>query len=706
MRLNPHARPAFAVLVILARFATTSVDAQENEPVQTLSPFTVTGDRLVQPASYQDSNSGVTLSNFVLNGARIGIEDLSESIARYPAYAAFRKTPARSAHPTTQGVRLRNLGINSTSRTIVTLDGVPQNDPFGGWIYWLRYQPSSLSSIDIRPSSGSEAWGNYGTGGRISLHSAEPSSPRIHTKATLGTDGAQNASVSADAQLSSTASINFSALTARTDGFSTLRADQRGSVDVKSDSEVTAYQGLLRLNPTESWLFTLKADTYEEDRVNGTPLATNGTEATDISASALHLFADQTSGFKVIAYTQDRDFHNQFTAVADDRASERPALNQFEMPATAEGASVNFFGELGDGNPFTIGADTRTVDGEVNEQFRNLGSGFTRLRKAGGEQRYTGAFATLQLETAPATRIVANIRIDEVENEQGIRQEWNTETGAQIRNDAIPSSSENFFSNNITLYHDFTDNLRGMLRQTSGFRAPTLNELYRPFRVKNDIIESNSQLQTEEHFGLEAGLRFQSDESWSLSANIFQYRLDNMIANVVLSREPGFNPLCGFVPSGGSCGQRLNLSEATVEGLEINWDSQLADTLHARAQLVYAPTEIDSAPGLEALVGNEFPQSSAFKATLSFDWQPEDFYNLWTRIRYQDSAFEDLDNNRSLDNALSVDGGIQFAIDSYNALSLRVENLFDAQIETGISSAGLVSISSPRTAWLSWDFSR
>ena len=186
--------------------------SQEESGVLQFSPLVIDADRLVQPQAYDDSNAGMTLSNTLLGGAQIGLLDLSEAVAQYPAYAAFRKTPARAAHPTTQGVRLRNLGINSTSRSIVTLDGVPQNDPFGGWIYWQRYHASSLYDIQIKPSSGSEAWGNYGTGGHISLKSISPKESRIHAKLTGGSDGTKSASISSDTKISQNVSLNLSAL--------------------------------------------------------------------------------------------------------------------------------------------------------------------------------------------------------------------------------------------------------------------------------------------------------------------------------------------------------------------------------------------------------------------------------------------------------------------------------------------------------------
>lgn len=695
--------------VLLATFIVSYANfskAQVALPTEELAPLEIYADRLVQPSEFVSSNSGRTISNALLGGARIGIKDLSEALVQYPGYAAFRTTPARAAHPTTQGVRLRNLGINSTSRSIVTLDDVPQNDPFGGWIYWQRYQPSALSSVNIRPSSDSESWGNYGTGGRISMKSLQPDILGLHTKATVGSDGEREFSLFANSKIDDQSSLSFSGILGETDGFFTLRQDQRGSVDRKANSDVSSFSLGYDFEVEDLWRIEVNANRFEEDRVNGAPLAVNGTEATDISASALRVFDGGSSGLKLIAYHQDREFQNQFTAVADDRNSERPALNQFDVPASAKGASLRYFTRIEDTHEFSIGADFRDADGSVAEQFRNLGSGFTRLREAGGEQEFVGIFSTARLRLSDNTSLTGSLRLDEVEDLNGFRDEWNTETDTQIRNDAIPNQSESFFSNNITLYHDFSDNLRGMIRQSSGFRAPTLNELYRPFRVKNDIIESNSGLAAEEHIAWEAGLRYSPDDTWSLNFNLFHYSLDNMIANAVLSKESGFNPLCGFVPGGGSCGQRRNIAESSVEGVEIDWQSRLSDTVSVRAQAVYAASDIQEAAGLPALTGNEFPHASPFKANVTFDWRPSDSVTVWSSFRYQSTEYEDLGNERELDKIFQVDGGVRYAMSGQHAVSLHVENLFDEEFETGVSTAGLVSISAPRTVWLSWDFSR
>src|SRR6185436_1817974 len=57
-------------------------------------------------------------------------------LRQVPTFSLFRRSSSLTAQPTTQGVSLRGIGPSGVSRTLVLLDGIPFNDPFGGWVYW------------------------------------------------------------------------------------------------------------------------------------------------------------------------------------------------------------------------------------------------------------------------------------------------------------------------------------------------------------------------------------------------------------------------------------------------------------------------------------------------------------------------------------------------------------------------------------------
>ena len=86
----------------------------------------------------------------------------------------FVSVQARTANPTTQGVSLRGVGASGASRALVLLDGVPLNDPFGGWVYWTRVPLMNATKMEVVDGSTSSLYGNYALGGVVSIDSRTP----------------------------------------------------------------------------------------------------------------------------------------------------------------------------------------------------------------------------------------------------------------------------------------------------------------------------------------------------------------------------------------------------------------------------------------------------------------------------------------------------------------------------------------------------
>src|SRR3954465_1623253 len=91
-----------------------------------------------------------------------------------PGFQLFRRSDASSANPTSQGATLRALGGNASSRALILLDGVPQIDPFGGWVSWPAYDPQRLAQVRVRRGGGSGVDGPGALAGTIALESVGP----------------------------------------------------------------------------------------------------------------------------------------------------------------------------------------------------------------------------------------------------------------------------------------------------------------------------------------------------------------------------------------------------------------------------------------------------------------------------------------------------------------------------------------------------
>src|SRR6201996_4511638 len=86
---------------------------------------------------------------------------LDQALESTPGASLFRRTTSLSANPTTQGLSLRNIAGSAASRALVTLDGAPVNDPFGGWVIWSALPSEGIEGANIVRGAGA---GPYGAG--------------------------------------------------------------------------------------------------------------------------------------------------------------------------------------------------------------------------------------------------------------------------------------------------------------------------------------------------------------------------------------------------------------------------------------------------------------------------------------------------------------------------------------------------------------
>ena len=157
--------------------------------------------------------------------------ELDQLLKDVPGVQLFRRSDARSGHPTSQGVTLRALGGNASSRALLVLDGVPQTDPFGGWINWPAYDPSDLAGIRVVRGGGSVANGPGALAGTIEMTS------RADAGVSGELDGGSRQSIDAHGRVGLVAGssvISLSGQGGRSDGFVPITEGTRGPADERA----------------------------------------------------------------------------------------------------------------------------------------------------------------------------------------------------------------------------------------------------------------------------------------------------------------------------------------------------------------------------------------------------------------------------------------------------------------------------------------
>ncbi|MFT3978345.1 MAG: Plug domain-containing protein [Sphingomonas bacterium] len=143
----------------------------------------------------------------------------------------FRRSDSRTANPTSQGISLRGIGGNASSRALLILDGVPQADPFGGWVPFPAYAAERLGRIRITRGGGSGYFGPGALAGTVEMDSATPG--QFSPLAMGLAYGSRNA-LEADGSAALVRGAGFATLSAsyaRGDGFTPTAPEQRGPVD-------------------------------------------------------------------------------------------------------------------------------------------------------------------------------------------------------------------------------------------------------------------------------------------------------------------------------------------------------------------------------------------------------------------------------------------------------------------------------------------
>ncbi len=385
-----------------------------------------------------------------------------------------------------------------------------------------------------------------------------------------------------------------------TGGYPVLQDNQRGPVD----NNASADSNLLQLGAA----FAFDADTslkvtgrfFDEDRGNGTIYTANSTKGADASAVLTRRFPALPAELSLTTYYQHRKFQSTFSSVNADRDVETPSLDQYDVPADAVGGSAVWTMQLGAQHALILGADARWVEGETNELFRFIGDDFTRQRTAGGQQIFVGAFAEDTWKISPAATIVGGFRLDRWELYDGSRNEFNRATGSPTLTSIFPDRSGYSLNGRLGAIGNVTEQIALRAAAYTGFRVPTLNELYRPFRVGNVITEANAALDPERLVGGEAGIDWRPLKPLHFEATVFYNRLENAIGNITIGVGPGnFDP-GGFIPAGVTLRQRQNIDLVTAPGFEFTSDWQVAAPLFLRVSYLFTQPTIARASELHA----------------------------------------------------------------------------------------------------------
>ena len=655
-----------------------------------LPEIVVTAARL-PPAAADAAFSVVRIDEAVLSRS----SRLDEALRSVPAVSLFRRTSSAAANPTTQGISLRAIAPSGAGRTLVLLDGVPLNDPFGGWVIWSQATPESLESLDVIRGAGSGPYGAGALTGTITLRERGKGGA---VDVSASERGGLRAAGSASTRLGPLA-VTLSGLREVSDGYVPVRGLAAGAADTPLDLD--SRSASLRVDTALGQAnLSVRAATWEEDRGSGLAGTRANASGHSLSATAAQVPSADGYGWRLQAWRIDSNLANSSASVSADRSTTTPANDQFKTPATGWGLNAALRRRMADfagGRlEWELGADARFNEGETNELFSNpTGAGFTRIRRAGGETAVAGAYVDASW-TAAEWLVAGGVRVDRWENTGGFRQENTLATGAVLLNESDPDRSGEVVSARLALRRDLGGGYAARAAAYSGFRPATLNELHRPFRVGNDITEANAALTPETLKGVETGVAFdRKGVRWG--ASVFWNQIEDAIVNVTLGSGPATFPRAGFVPAGGVLRQRQNAGTIDAWGVELTGAMDLSSAVSLNAAASWTDAEIDGGSSAAQLTGLRPAQAPEWSAVAGLDWRATDRLTLALAARYESRRFDDDLNSRVLDAAVTLDARGEWAFTRNATLWMAADNLFDENVEVSETGTGVAGYGPPRT---------
>jgi outer membrane receptor protein involved in Fe transport len=614
---------------------------------------------------------------------------LEDVLRDVPGFQLFRRSDARSANPTSQGATLRALGGNASSRALLVLDGVPQTDPFGGWVSWPAYDPRRLGRVRVVRGGGSGANGPGALAGTIELESASPGDLE-GTGASLaygtrdGFDAFAGIGIAAGGGF-----VGASGSFARGDGFVPVIEEQSGPADRPAPYRQWSLAGRAVAPLRDAVELQASGLVFDDRRERGTALSGIRSQGADASLRLVGRL------WSALAYVQTRDFYTSFASVDAARTVPTRTAEQFAVPATGLGARVEIRPRLGKAE-LRLGADWRATEGRTEERFQFVAGEATRGRVAGGRTGTLGAFAELGWESGPLT-LHGGARIDRWTIGDGFLRERVLATQQALTNAAFPERREWEPTARAGLAVRAAPTLTLRVAAYLGWRLPTLNELYRPFRLGADATAANAALEPERLHGVEAGADYRPLPAVRLRVTLFSNRLEGAIANVTLGHGPGTFPGVGFVA--GEYRQRRNLDSIEVQGIE--FDARVAFARWTlSAGYSFADPHIRASGAALPLEGLRPAQTPRHMLSGGAAWRGPNGSRASLAMRWTGSQYEDDLNRQLIPSAFTMDASASLPLSRRLSLEARAENIGDQRVVAGIGAGGIVERATPRTLWI------
>lgn len=652
-------------------------------------------DIVLSPASFSErvtvtaTRTEVHLSDTPASVVVLSTEELSTTAAlalddelrQVPGFSLFRRSGSRTANPTSQGVSLRGVGASGPSRALVLKDGIPLVDPFGGWVYWDRVPRQSITGIEVAEGGSSDLYGSDAMGGVINVRTRPVEVSHLSLETSYGNENTPDLSLASSLAFGKWG-LGVSTEAFHTDGYILVPTTIQGPIDDRAGVDYRSLDATLERQIRDHARVFLRANYLGEQRQNGKINEENHANIRQLAAGADWQSAGAGS-FSLRAYGGPELLDQNFYAVGAGRASET-LTNVQRVPVQDIGFSSQWSRTAGSFQTLVAGFEANGVRGSSNElKFTGGSLKPSSAVGAGGRQETYAVFGEDIFRFGSKWIVTGGARLDHWLNYDALSTTQPLSKPGSPAVTLFPNRTEQAFSPRLSVLRRLPHNLSVTGSVYRAFRAPTLNELYRSFRLGNVLTLANNELEAERLTGAEAGANWVSPSQRVTARGVmFWSDIARPIENVTLSTT---NSLITR--------ERENLGRTRSRGVSLNLSENLTRTLSLTQGYEFTNSTVLSFPANMALVGLRVPEVPRHDLTFQARYSNPAADNRLARFtvglqgRAESAAYDDDMNTLRLNPYFTLDAIVSRQVAHGTELFLAAENLTNQRYQVALTPA-------------------
>ena len=413
---------------------------------------------------------------------------------------------------------------------------------------------------------------------------------------------------------------------------------------------------------------------FGESRKNGTPLQTNRTHIRQFVIGG-EWQAAKMGAISAHAYGGTQLFDQNFSAISVNRNSESLTRVQ-RVPAQVIGLSTQWSHTAGQsqglGQTLVAGFEAREVRG-ASDEIVFLNGRSTSFVGAGGREHTVGLYVEDLIRIGSRFFINAGGRFDRWRNFAALSASRPVTATSPTSVTFFPDRVESAFSPQLSAIYKVSPRFSLQASVSRAFRAPTLNELYRSFRVGNVLTLANEQLRAERLTGGEAGTRVTAlNERLGFRGTFFWNQIDRPVANVTLQTTPSLITR-----------QRQNLGKTRSRGVELQADANVNKYWTLSAGYLLADAKVVKFPANTLLEGLLIPQVARHQFTFQARYANPSLVTVGLQGRAASSQFDDDQNLFRLGSYFNLDASVSRRLNRQFEVFCAIENLLNQRYEVG-----------------------